>query len=337
MANTSQWELFGFDLRQLGRFFKRAWFDVFFAYNAPLRKWLDVPVTVYRWDGERAPVLSDEPPSTPCAILLPDELVLKRTLVLPRSALVNLAPIIAAEVDASSPFKTAEIALGTSVSHLQDKKICVRLAIASRAGVMELLHGLNAQVAPSDYEIRAEHEGDILVLEGFGEPMRNKLYRKRLGLFAGNVMAGVAALLVLLALPLAYQKDRQKDVEQLLADSRQEARVAMRYRTSLAESNARLSALQERVRSGVKPLEPLLILSSQIDDNAWLGNYEQEKNVITVDGFSANAAELIQKLTASENFTEVKPVSAIRKLGRAEVERFSLELYLATQGRGSDE
>lgn len=336
MAKSNQWELFGFDLRQLGQFFKRAWLDVFWAYNSVVRKKLDVPVKFCRLQGDAAP---DLPASSagPCAVVLPDEAVLKRTLVLPRSALTHLDQIVAAEVEASSPFKSMEIAVGTCVSHLPDKKISVKLAIVSRSGVMQWLHNQAPEASAQNYEVWAEYDGDMVVLQGFGESLRDRLYKKRLSVFAANMAMGLVALLVLLALPLMYQSYRLAKVEQLLADSRQQARVAMGYRNSLAGNNAHLAVLQQQIGAGAQPLEPLRVLSQQMDTSAWLGSYQQTNNVVEVDGYAANAAALIQQLTASEAFDEVKSVSAIRKLGREQIERFRLELHLAARGEEENE
>src|SRR5690554_1047950 len=92
-VSNQQWVLFGYDLRKFWRSYTRAWHDVFWRYDAKLRQLIDEPVAVRRsGDNSNLPDASnaDNSHTKACAELLPDELVLLRTLTLPRSAAVDL-------------------------------------------------------------------------------------------------------------------------------------------------------------------------------------------------------------------------------------------------------
>lgn len=327
LSSKNQWELFGFDLSQISGLFGRVWRDVFWTYHSPVRQKLDEPVVAHRWHMD-APALLSANADNCQAIVLPDSHVLICQLTLPRAALANLPHIVAAEVTAASPFLADDTAVGQRVDDTGGKTVTLTLALASRAGVMSLLRSVNPEVAADDYEIWADSQDKIIVLEGFAEPQRNARYLQRLTRLSIYSVVALLALLVLLALPWVYQTYRLNNVEAELQQSRLEARSAMQLRTQLADNNRRINVLQNEVNTAAKPLAPLMVLTTSLADDTWLGNYEQAGNTLTIDGFANDAAALIQQLTASTYFNGVKPLSAIRKVGRDGVERFRLELQL---------
>ncbi|WP_198147367.1 PilN domain-containing protein [Gilvimarinus polysaccharolyticus] len=327
MSSKNQWELFGFDLSQLGGLLGRVWRDVFWTYHSPIRQKLDEPVLAHRWQADAAaPLLAD---ADKCqAVVLPDTHVLTRHLTLPRAALANLPQIVAAEVTAASPFLADDTAVGQRVDDAGGKTVALSLALASRAGVMSLLHSVNPDIASNDYEIWAESQDKIIILEGFAEPQRNARYLQRLTRLSIYSAVALVAVAVLLALPWMYQSYRLNKIETELQQSRLEARNAMQLRTQLADNNTRINILQTEVNIAAKPLAPLAVLTTSLGDDNWLGSYEQAGNKVTIDGYANDAAALIQQLTANTYFNGVKPLSAIRKVGNDGVERFRLELQL---------
>ncbi len=95
MIEASQnWELFGYDMRNLGRHWLAAWRDALWAYDSPVRKHLDEPVMLHEGD-QSLPYHAGEPAApveTDCqAVLLPEALVLSRRLDLPVAAECRLA------------------------------------------------------------------------------------------------------------------------------------------------------------------------------------------------------------------------------------------------------
>ena len=87
MFESSQnWELFGYDMRNLGRHFVAAWRDFLWAYDSPVRNRLDEAVRLRTPQGSS--LYHAGRPSTASAarcqaVLLPDELTLSRVLTLP--------------------------------------------------------------------------------------------------------------------------------------------------------------------------------------------------------------------------------------------------------------
>ena len=125
MLDSGQnWELFGYDMRNLGRHWLAAW-------RGETARVLDLR------DGEERltyhagkPVAGAE---TACqAVLLPDDLVLSRRLDVPAAAEADLEQVIALEVTASSPFSPDDTSRGWCVVDRDEARLQVLLAIASR-------------------------------------------------------------------------------------------------------------------------------------------------------------------------------------------------------------
>ncbi len=86
LESGQNWELFGYDMRNVGRHWSAAWRDLLFGHDSPLRGRLDESVRLIDPAGSRCyhagrPTADTD---TDCeAVLLPEELVLARTLRLP--------------------------------------------------------------------------------------------------------------------------------------------------------------------------------------------------------------------------------------------------------------
>ncbi|MCP8899361.1 hypothetical protein [Gilvimarinus xylanilyticus] len=334
MASRNQWELFGFDLRYLAQAISGAWRSVFLDYHSPVRKFLDVDVSVLRlspcksFEGSELDHQVD-------ALVFPESQILVKKVVLPRAALFNIGQIVQSEMLASSPFLPEDTVRAIRVNDEGEKAIELWLAIASRTIVMSKIHQVSPSASVDDYEVWAEVEADTLVFEGFGEHKRNLLYKKRLMAVLGMSVASIASLVVLMALPMVYQYDRLEKTEELLNSSRQEAVTVMTHRAELLESNSRLRYLQDQLRMAAQPLMPLKALSVGFGDDSWLAGYEHFGSTVKIDAYSDNAANLIKQLTDGDEFTSVKPTSAIRQVGRNDIDRVRLELKLSGDAGGS--
>ena len=84
---SQNWELFGYDMRKLGRTWTGAWRELLFAPDSPVRSRLDDVVAVRSESGVQhyhGGELCAATTANFSAIALPDELVLGRQLSLPR-------------------------------------------------------------------------------------------------------------------------------------------------------------------------------------------------------------------------------------------------------------
>ena len=143
MLDSGQnWELFGYDMRNLGRHWVGAWRDLLWGYDSPVRQRLDDAVCLRSESGVACyqggrPSDAGTPGHT--AILLPEELVLTRTLSLPAVVEADLPAVLALEVSASSPFSAEDTGYGWQIVSRDEAKIQVMLVILSRKSTIAYL------------------------------------------------------------------------------------------------------------------------------------------------------------------------------------------------------
>ena len=102
-----QWEILGYDTRRIGKSIAGAWRDLLWGDESPLKIHLDEAVRLQGEGSERfVQSGSDITPTTRACegILLPDELVLGKSLQVPRAVEVDLPSVMDLEVSANSPF-----------------------------------------------------------------------------------------------------------------------------------------------------------------------------------------------------------------------------------------
>ena len=200
LESSQNWELFGYDMRNVGRHWVDAWRDLLWANDSPVRRHLDDAVVVQAEDGQtcyQAGMPSDVKESDYAAIVLPEDLVLTKTLDLPRAVEIDLAAALALEVNAASPFSADDTGYGWRIFARGESQITVLLAMLSKSAAMAYL-GRHYDIHDAQQqEVWAKVDAEMVVVEGFGEARRESSYRKRL-IRAATMM--VLAGLVLLAM-----------------------------------------------------------------------------------------------------------------------------------------
>ena len=332
MASNSQWVLFGYDLRHLWQSFTGAWREVFLDYGSHIRLALDEPVKVHPLDGTEAFVSGIAAKDVRSqALLLPESQVLTRQLTLPRLSENNLESIVLAEVTASSPFPAEDTAYGWRLIGRSSDTIIVALAVISKSALANYLHGRDPELSLDAYELWAEVAASYVVIEGFGESERNRRYRNRLKQFAGLVSVTVVCVLALAAIPSIYKSHELDKLQEAYAEINNQARQAVAARADLARQNEILGQLNTLTQTATNPVFALDTITQLLGDEVWINRYEQQGNMIELDGNAANAAELMQQLSNSEIFERVEARSGFRQLGNSGLERFQLELTFAAE------
>ncbi len=325
------WELFGYDMRQLGGHWLAAWRSLVWDDDSPLRKHLD-EVVCLRGDG--GPVLYQAgkvsaQASFECeAVLLPDALALSKPLRLPTAAEGDLEAVLALEVNANSPFSADDTAYGWHLVERDESQLQLVLVIVSMSAVMAYLgrqydiHDVHAR------EVWAAADGAMVVLRGFGEHKREARYRKRLR--RCGAMLAVTAVLVLLMAGVAAGAKRAEllQVETLAASVQNGAAQASRMRTSLALANQTIGAVNNVVGLYPNPHYEIARLTQLLDDDAHIVQFAMSGREIRLRGRAADAASVMQKLTDEPAYAEVTAPQAIVKVGNTGLEQFSLNINL---------
>ncbi|TDG15120.1 general secretion pathway protein GspL [Seongchinamella unica] len=325
------WELFGYDMRNVGKHFKAAWRELLWAYDSPVRSHLDEPVSLRSPSGVSC-YQAGQPCSdveTSCvAVVLPDELVLTRTLRLPAAVEADLESVLALEVNSSSPFAAADTGYGWTLVTRDEQFLHLILVIVSLSSAMTYIgHEYGSHDAQAQ-EAWVEVEDRMIVVRGFGEHRREDCYRRRL--FKVATMLGAAALVLLLvaASGAGFKKLELENLEAIAVVAEREAQQATRMRNALNAANEMTGAVEQVSRRYPSPHLELARLSQLLADDAYVERLAVNGQEIDLRGRAADAAGVMQLLTKQTEYAAVTAASAIRKIPGTNLEQFHLKIQL---------
>jgi len=328
------WELFGYDVRHLGRYWTAAWRDMLWAHDSPVRKRLDEVVALDTGDGAtcyQAGAVCAAPADAACAaILLPDDLVLCKKISVPLQAESEVDSMLELEVRASSPFSAADTRWGWAVLGRDESGIRVALAIVSASATMTFL-GREHDVHDSHArEVWAEVDGVMVVLRGFGEGLREQRYRRRL-LQSAGLLGVIAVLLLAMAGAAALFKGAElQRMEKILAATTREAAEASRLKTLLAVANETITAANEVVARYPNPHAELARLTRLLGDETYVSSFSMAGPDIRLRGRAGDAALVMQQLTDEPGYGEVQAPQAFSRVADGQ-EQFFLNIRVGEE------
>lgn len=339
-VDSSQWTVFGYDVRTLGRHWHAAWRDVLYASDSPLRVRLDEPVRLIRDDGavlfQGGRIRDAAPESAICeAVAVPEALCLARTITLPAAAESELDAVLALEIAANSPFDDRDTVSGWAELARSDESLTIALVVAARPALLQWLHGRHGERAATDTELWAEHAGTWVRLRGFGEGRREGLYRRRLARVA--VYGGMALALLYLIAGLFVLQQRLV-LQQLDAAQRQlvvQASDASAQREALLAANESIVEANALIERHPNPHVEIARLTQLLGDDAFLAHFSMRGRDLRLRGRAADAAAVMQVLSGQPVFSSVTAPQAITAVGNTGLEQFYLDLRLADSAAGS--
>jgi general secretion pathway protein L len=334
LESGQNWELFGYDMRKLGRYWGAAWRDILWGYDSPLRRRFDDVVSLNQPEGAQS-----YQAGAPCAHvnaefyahLLPDELALTRQLRLPIAVESELDSVLVLEVNANSPFAAADTAYGWCHLGRDENHLKIALVIVSRSSVMTYL-GKNFDAHdPGAQEIWVASAGSMVVLGGFGEHHREARYKKRLLNVALMTAVCMALLIVLVGLSTGLKRAEMQRLQTMSASIQREAAGASEMRTTLMRANEIIATANEVVLRYPNPHRELTRLSRLLEDDAHLSQLAMTGLDIKLRGQSKDAAAVMQLLTDQSAYTEVTAPQPITRIGGSGLEQFFLNMTLRKQ------
>ena len=330
------WELFGYDMRHLGRYWLAAWRDLLWAHDSPLRRRLDEVVTLQGPDGSRCYQAGSPSPvatTSDCqAVLLPDELVLCKKLRVPVAAEAELGSMVELEVRASSPFAARDTRWGWSVVARDESQLQVAVVIVSASGAMAYLgreyniHDIHS------HEVWVDVDAVMVEVQGFGEGLRRQRYRRRLLRSAGMVALSAALLLVAIGISAAFKGAQLRQLETLSAATVREAEAASGYKFVLAAANKTITAANEVMARYPSPHAEIARLSGLLGDDARITSFAMTGPDIRLRGRAADASLIMEQLTNEPAYVDMTPQEIVR-VGNTGQEQFSLN-FRVTSGQG---
>lgn len=338
MLETGQnWELFGYDVRQLGRHWFAAWHDLLWAEDSPIRQRLDEVVQLRSATASQlyqAGEISAQAPFACEAILLPDELVLAKTLQLPVNAESYLDSAMALEASANSPFAADDTGYGWRLITQDETQLQVVLVIVSISNVMAYLARQYDTHDPKAQEVWSQPDGQMVVIRGFGEKTRAGKYRKRLVRCGIGLCASALLVLLIVAVNAGMKRAELLQVEDMTATVQARAAQAARLRSSVALANETISAVNAIVTLYPSPHVEIARLTALLNDEVSISQFAMNGGEIRLRGRAVDASSVMQKLTSEPAYTEVSAPQAIVKVGNSGLEQFSLNIVLREGASG---
>jgi general secretion pathway protein L len=351
--------LFGYDLRSALGFVKTGFAQLLWKSDSPIRLRFDEPVLASVLASESgapvkqlwfrgADVLEEAGVESNCrAVVLPDAMVLSRTITLPSSLSRSVSDAVLMNVKAFSPFPEDDTAFGWRVKESGSDFLVVDIAIASRAAVAGVLRDLYAQQqdSPRDQNTAkpGSPENDIhaqevwsfmpgsqqpIVLHGFGEGVRDSLYLKRLlrlTIGACAIVLGVALAPLLSGVVLSLRADSlDAQVAQLTAMTADE----LSMREDLAVVRELGERVTEEIRGQANFRIELEVLTEQMPDTAFANRIELSGRQLRVSGLAQDAATLMAQLSEYPGYAQVVSQGGFRR-DRSGAERYTFEISLS--------
>ena len=340
---TSDLRLFGLQLPALWQDVRQAWRKLFslpsFAWLAPRPV-----VLVSEADGTQAlwqaagtglfcrqrDALAHQQAASFAAIELPEALVLRRSLALPRLAPAQRRAALELQARTLSPFAPddlvwsfAESSAGASATPH------VELVLASRHAVARHVAGVvpAPSVAPEVWVRTGQDAASAFVLPGFGEARRQRAQRRSAGLCALLAALACALALALALTPTLQLRQRALGAVAAWAGLVEKARPVVAEREALLAVEGQLQALRQIMGERASPVHTLQTLTQLLPDDTVLQRLQIDGNRITLVGQTADTAALLQKLSNQPGFKDVRAPTAATRTGTGK-EVFQIELTL---------
>ncbi len=305
-----QWLLFGFDVRRVGHYWKHAWAQFLWGDRSPVRARLDEVVLLHSEDGAQCYHVGQQVPqvATECeAILLPDNLVLFKSLRIPRAAEDELDAVMGLEVDSNSPFPRNDTVAGWLRQSRDERSVDVQLAIASRSAVMRYL-ARQFDIHDLDHsEVWALQGEQPVVLRGFGERRRLERYKRRLQHIAAFGAAALALCLVMIAVSVGSKFIEMRQFQQLSAQVTEDTRGAARDRALLAAASQTIAGVDAVSCQYPNPHYELARLTRLLGDEVYISRFSMRGDKLSLRARAAGgtAADVMDKLTSVPAFAAV--------------------------------
>jgi general secretion pathway protein L len=342
---TNNWSLFGLDLTRAGKWLALGVEQLLYDRDAWLLRRFDPLVTLhsegteslYQADRLYEDIASGRTKRSAyrsdmggyCAVALPQDEVLLKTLRLPVASEEDLESAMALEIDSSSPFSDQDTRAAWRVLSRNESVIEVVLAITAQAVIDQTLdvNGLSSDVGVAQPpEVWALTDNGVPIsFAGFGGQARRAAYHGKLkqlmGLWSGLWIMLMVALMVM-AFATSLRADRLDAVFQQV---RVDASEAAKHRQELELGRTRLGAIQEAIVGRPNYQYWLNHIAASAPDTVYFDKLNFDGSSVVVSGYSNNASVYLRMLTEEPGYTDVAALSAFARDRNNGLERFSIQ------------
>ena len=167
-----------------------------------------------------------------------------------------------------------------------------------------------------------------IVLQGFGEGLRQARARRGIGQRLGLAALALLVLAALAVTPTALQRAKARQAMGAFDAMQKQAAPQLAQREALMKQLERLQTLAQ-LQEQQLALGPVLdLLTRTLPDGAWLTGLRVEGNKLVLNGLADDAAALVQRLAEQPGAHDVRLTSPATRGAGAAKETFIIELGL---------
>lgn len=339
LGSPSHAQFFGLDLASFLSDVVTAWCGML---DWPVLSWLRPKLKVRLWLPEGTPVLTrglqatmlNDHASTQSArfeaILLPESLLLRRTIHVPKLRPADIQAALALEIQTLSPFTPDDTVWACEITPTRTASLKVDLLLTARKLVNQHVATLRPQLtsqAPEVWATRASGAGFVM-MPGFGDTRRQRqgvLWRWASAILGLLALALIGTMAVTPSLQLYL---RSLQAQQAMVSLKQKAEPVIAQRESLLHTIEHIDALAKLIGNTVPTLQVLNLITTALSDDTSLLSLKIQGSKVTLSGQTVNASVLMKQLGSTPGLKDVKaPTPAVKPLG-ATRESFTIEFTL---------
>lgn len=267
------------------------------------------------------------------AFELPQDLFLRRSLVLPRLSDDELGEAVALDLASASPFMASDRVYGYSVRDREDGAVQVDAVLASRAQVdpwLDTARRAADSLAPADVAEVWAVDGlpAPVALIGYGNQRRAAASaRKRRENLA---LAALAALLLgaLVVTPTLQLRAKAIAAGQAFERLHAEAAPAVEQRNRLVQQGEKTAVIGQYLAGRAEPLKVIEAITQAVPDDAWVTLLKIDGLTVHLAGNASNVATLLRRLEQMPGAREARATSAAMRRQDGDKETFTIEIKL---------
>ena len=338
-ALTTSNRFFGIASSSVGQDLLIAWRTML---EWPVLSWLwpKLPVRLWLPTGSQAlsrsldtPAVQDEQRTRSArfeAVLLPENLLLRRTLNLPRLQRQELMAALHLEVQTINPFELNDVVWAHEITQQESASLQAHLVLASRKLIAKQIAAIHPHFEAQTSEVWVASMSGVgfVMLPGYGEALRQRqsnLWRWASALLAVMVFALIAAIALT---PSAQLYLRAVHAHKSMMELQQKAAPVIAQRESLVRATDQLTSLGQLIGQPPSPLQTLKLITDALPDDTSLLSLQIQGFKVNISGQTANASALMKQLGSTPGLGDVKaPTPATKPLG-APRESFTIEFTL---------
>ncbi|MBT8061855.1 MAG: hypothetical protein HKO64_05095 [Xanthomonadales bacterium] len=265
-------------------------------------------------------------------LLLPEDRVLAKEVILPLAAEANLKQALAFEMDRQTPYRADDVFFDYLVTS-RDKEhgqLRVQLLVTPRQPLLNEIERLEPLgMAPSGVDVLVDGEPrgiNLLPLD-----LRRRVVNSRARLNLMLLSAAFLLLVLVMAQSLWLRQHQIAEVQQAIDEVRSEALQVQQIRKRIEDASEAAGFLNERRAASVPTVKVLNEVTRILPDDTYLDRLLIDTDSVQLQGKSQNAQQLIELVNESPMFRDAAFRGPTRLDSRTQKEMFDINTSLVPE------